>query len=79
MLWLLYLFGFTLLYFKPLVGACILGFVYYLLTDHDEYVENVRPPKMKFYGLDIFPLVKKIFKFMPDDTRKNLAIKMVIE
>ena len=77
MLWLLYLFGFTLLYFKPLVGAFILGFVYYLLTDHDEFVENVRPPKMKFYGLDIFPLVKKIFKFMPDDTRKNLAIKMV--
>ena len=79
MLWLFYLFGFTLLYFKPLVGACILGLVYYLLTDRDEFVENVRPPKMKLYGLDIFPLVKKIFKLMPDSTRKNFAIKMVIE
>lgn len=78
MLWSLYLFGFTLLYFKPLLGACMISIVYYLLTDHDEFVENVRPPKMRMYGLDIFPLVKKIFKLMPDSTRKNFAIKMVI-
>ena len=56
----------------------MISIVYYLLTDHDEFVENVRPPKMRMYGLDIFPLVKKIFKLMPDSTRKNFAIKMVI-
>ena len=58
-------------------GVFIIGLVLYLLSDFDEYVENVRPPSMKVYGIDIFPVVKKIFKIMPDSTRKNFAIKKV--
>ena len=77
MLFLLFLVSLLLLYFKPLLGAFVIGLGYYLLTDFDAFVEDVKPPKMKAYGIDIFPLVKKIFKLMPDSTRKNIAIKMV--
>ena len=58
-------------------GAFIIGLILYLLSDFDEYVENVKPPSMKVYGIDIFPVIKKIFKIMPDSTRKNFTIKMV--
>ena len=58
-------------------GVFIIGLVLYLLSDFDEYVENVKPPSMKVYGIDIFPVIKKIFKIMPDSTRKNFTIKMV--
>ena len=54
-----------------------IGFGFYLLSDFDEFVEDVKPPKIKVNGIDIFPLVKKIFKIMPDGTRKNFTIKMV--
>ena len=57
--------------------ALTIGLLFYLLSDFDEFVEDVKPPAMKFYGIDIFPLVKKIFKIMPDSTRKNFAIKKV--
>ena len=59
------------------IGAFTIGFGFYLLSDFDEFVEDVKPPAMKFYGIDIFPLVKKIFKIMPDSTRRNFSIKMV--
>ena len=74
---LLCLVSLLLLYFKPLLGAFVIGFGYYLLTDFDKFVEDVKPPKMQAYGIDIFPLVKKVFKVMPDSTRKNFIIKMV--
>ena len=77
MLFLLFLVSLLLLYFKPLLGAFVIGLGYYLFSDFDAFVEDVKPPKMKAYGIDIFPLVKKIFKLMPDSTRKNIAIKMV--
>ena len=57
--------------------AFIIGLLFYLLSDFDEFVEDVKPPKIKVYGIDIFPLVKKIFKIIPDSTRKNFTIKMV--
>ena len=59
------------------IGAFTIGFGFYLLSDFDEFVEDVKPPKINVYGIDIFPLVKKIFKIMPDGTRKNFTIKMV--
>ena len=59
------------------IGAFTIGFGFYLLSDFDEFVEDVKPPKIKVAGIDIFPLVKKIFKIMPDGTRKNFTIKMV--
>ena len=57
--------------------ALTIGLLFYLLSDFDEFVEDVKPPKIKVYGIDIFPLIKKIFKIMPDSTRKNFTIKMV--
>ena len=59
------------------IGAFTIGFGFYLLSDFDEFVEDVKPPKMEAYGIDIFPLLKKVFKVLPDSTRKNFAIKMV--
>ena len=59
------------------IGAFTIGFGFYLLSDFDEFVEDVKPPKIKVAGIDIFPLVKKIFKIMPDGIRKNFTIKMV--
>ena len=58
-------------------GAFTIGLGFYLLSDFDEFVEDVKPPAIKVYGIDIFPVVKKIFKIMPDSTRKNFTIKMV--
>ena len=58
-------------------GAFTIGLGFYLLSDFDEFVEDVKPPTMKVYGIDIFPVIKKIFKIMPDSTRKNFTIKMV--
>ena len=57
--------------------AFIIGLLFYLLSDFDEYVEDVKPPSMKIYGIDIFPLMKKIFRILPDSKRKNFAIKKV--
>ena len=59
------------------IGAFTIGFGFYLLSDFDEYVEDVKPPSMKIYGIDIFPLMKKIFRILPDSKRKNFAIKKV--
>ena len=57
--------------------AFTIGLLFYLLSDFDEYVEDVKPPSMKIYGIDIFPLMKKIFRILPDSKRKNFAIKKV--
>ena len=57
--------------------AFTIGLLFYLLSDFDEFVEDVKPPKIKVYGIDIFPLIKKIFKIIPDSRRKNFTIKMV--
>ena len=57
--------------------AFTIGLLFYLLSDFDEYVEDVKPPSMKIYGIHIFPLMKKIFRILPDSKRKNFAIKKV--
>jgi hypothetical protein len=65
------------------LGALTIGYGSYLLSDKDDMnpmdnpMENLKPPSMPAMGgyLNIFPMVKGIFKWLPDSTRKNIAIK----
>ena len=34
-------------------------------------------PDINVFGINMFPFLRKIFNLIPDETRKNLSIKMV--
>ena len=66
------------------LGGVFSLFWYYMLCDLDEhqsFCKNVtldQPiPNMPVLGVNVFPLVKKIFKIMPDGLRRYIVIKMV--
>ena len=66
------------------LGGVFSLFGYYMLCDFDEhqsFCKNVtldQPiPNMPVLGVNVFPLVKKIFKIMPDGLRRYIVIKMV--
>ena len=66
------------------LGGVFSLFGYYLLSDLDEhqsFCKNVtldQPiPNMPVLGVNVFPLVKKIFKIMPDGFRRYIVIEMV--
>ena len=66
------------------LGGAFSLFGYYMLydlDDHQSFFKNVtldQPiPNMPVLGVNVFPLVKKIFKIMPDGLRRYIVIKMV--
>ena len=66
------------------LGGVFSLFGYYMLCDlddHQSFCKNVtldQPiPNMPVLGVNVFPLVKKIFKIMPDGFRRYIVIKMV--
>ena len=66
------------------LGGVFSLFGYYMLCDlddHQSFCKNVtldQPiPNMPVLGVNVFPLVKKIFKIMPDGLRRYIVIKMV--
>ena len=66
------------------LGGVSFLFGYYLFCDLDEhqsFCKNVtldQPiPNIPVLGVNVFPLVKKIFKIMPDGFRRYIVIKMV--
>ena len=66
-------------------GAVVCLFADYILSDRDDHLKFNSPmkvdppiPNMKVLGINIFPVVKKIFNLMPDNMRQSVGIKMVV-
>ena len=69
-----------------LYGGAFALLSYQLLADLDKHKylskkKNLKMdspiPDINVFGINIFPIIKKIFKLIPDETRKNLSIRMV--
>ena len=81
----LLIFYWKILSWCPITLVTVLGLlIYYLLSDNDDHLminQNVKVdppiPQVMVLGLNLFPLVKKIFKALPTNTRRNIAVKMV--
>ena len=66
-------------------GVVVCLFCDFILSDRDEHLQVMSPltvdppiPYIGVFGINIFPVVKKIFHIMPDNMRQKIIIKMVI-
>ena len=66
------------------LGAVLFSIVGYALQDNEEHLDlgpsmemDTPIPELNFGGINIFPLVKKIYCLLPENTRRSIGIKMV--